>query len=83
MSNSATTRPYACRRTRPPLLSGYVAGVMLGTIVFAFAIGAVYGTIASTSLVVAKGSGHYVQLEQPALVGSAVKQVVAAAGARP
>lgn len=33
--------------------------------------------------VVAKGSGHYVQLEQPDLVTKAIKQVVAAARARP
>jgi len=33
-------------------------------------------------LVVAKGSGHYVQLEQPDLVTTAIKQVVAAARAR-
>ena len=35
------------------------------------------------SLVVAKDSGHYVQLYKPDLVASAIKQVVAAARARP
>jgi pimeloyl-ACP methyl ester carboxylesterase len=35
------------------------------------------------SLVIATGSGHYVQLEQPDLVTTAIKQVVAAARARP
>ncbi len=35
------------------------------------------------SLVVANGSGHYVQLEQPDLVTTIIKQVVAAARARP
>jgi pimeloyl-ACP methyl ester carboxylesterase len=35
------------------------------------------------SLVVATGSGHYVQLEQPDLVTAAINQVVSAARARP
>ena len=35
------------------------------------------------TLVVAKGSGHYVQLEKPELVSAAINQVVAAVRARP
>lgn len=66
-----------------PLIVIAAEGNMIGLADWAGAQEALAHLSSSGSLIVAKGSGHYVQLEQPDLVATAIKQVVAAARARP